>query len=377
MKEYFGNGTTVKLRDILNYHNPKRIFLVTGKSSYETSGAKDVIEPTFGRTNFVRFSDFETNPKLSDIEKGIRLMKENDSDLVVAVGGGSVIDVAKSINILSANEGKPLDYIHKKREIKNKGKPLVAIPTTSGSGSQATHFAVVYIGKTKYSLAHPDFMIPDYAIVDPRLTFSLPKEITASTGMDALCQAIESYWSINSTKESKDYAKEAIILSITNLSNAVNSRNGISREQMARAAHLAGKAINISQTTASHAVSYPITSYFGVPHGHAVALTIPEMLVYNAGVTKEDLADKRGGEYITSTVNGLIKILGCRSVEGASDKLRLMMKNIGLKSRLSELGIDENGIETIIKNGFNPDRVKNNPRKLTEESLRQMLIRIK
>ncbi len=377
MKEYLGNGSAVELRKIIGYHKPKRIFLVTGKLSYKNSRASDIVEPSFGRTDFVRFSDFETNPKLSDIERGIEFMRETDSDLVVAVGGGSVMDVAKSINVLSANKGNPLDYILKKIEIENKGKPLVAIPTTSGSGSQATHFAVVYNNKVKYSLAHPDFMLPDYAIVDPRLTFSLPKEVTASAGMDALCQAIESYWSVKSTQESKKYAKEAIKLAMANLNLVVNSPDEKSREAMAMAAHLAGKAINISQTTASHAVSYPITSHFGVPHGAAVALTIPEMLVYNANVTKEDSLDKRGVEYIQSIIKNLVKFLGCKSVEGASNKLRSLTKNIGLETRLSKLEIDNNGIEIVVKEGFNPDRVKNNPRLLTEEALRQILNSIK
>ncbi|MBI2667371.1 phosphonoacetaldehyde reductase [Candidatus Woesearchaeota archaeon] len=377
MKEYFGNSSILRLRGILKYYKPKSVFLVTGKSSYEYSGAKNLIELIFGRTEFVRFSDFEVNPKLSDIEKGMQLLKESNSDLVIAVGGGSVIDVAKSINILAVNHGDPLDYIQGRRKIENKGKLLVAIPTTSGSGSQATHFAVVYTGKTKYSLAHRDFILPDYAIIDPRLTFSMPKEVVASTGMDALCQAIESYWSVKSTTESRKYAKEAILLAVKNLESSVESQNGKSKEEMAKAAHLAGKAINISQTTASHAISYPITSYFGIPHGHAVALTIPEMLVYNYNFTKEDLLDRRGAEYVKSTINDLVKLLGARSVETARFKIIKMMGNIGLKTKLSELGIDEGGIEVVIKNGFNPDRVKNNPRLLTEEALRQILNSIK
>ncbi len=373
MIEFFGRRTLGKLGSILYYHKPKRIFLVTGKHSYESSGAKEFVEPFIKKYAFFRFFEFETNPKLEDIKEGIRLFRENKSDLVLAIGGGSVIDVAKSINVLAANPGNPLDYIKKRKLLQNKGKILVAIPTTSGSGSEATHFSVVYISKEKYSLAHEEFMLPDYSIIDPELTMHLPKHITATSGIDALCQAIESYWCINSTEESKRYAKEAIQLAINNLEAAVNNPSEKSRELMSKAAHLAGKAINITQTTAPHAISYPMTSYFNVPHGQAVALTIPEMFIYNADVTKNDLLDKRGVNYVKLVMNNLAKMVGCKDIEDASKRISSLMRSIGLETRLSELGIDHKGMKIIIQNGFNPDRIKNNPRRLTEETLRNIL----
>ena len=192
-QEYVGFSSINNLSNILSKYNPRNIFLVTGRNSYEKSGAKKLIESILSGYRITYFYDFEVNPKLHDIEKGISIFNKNDCDFVIAVGGGSVIDVAKSINVLASNEGKPIDYIKTRRNIENKGKTLVAIPTTSGSGSEATRFAVVYIDKIKYSLEH-DFLLSDYAIVDAQFTMNLPRSITASTGMDALCQAIESYW---------------------------------------------------------------------------------------------------------------------------------------------------------------------------------------
>ena len=205
-REYFGYKSIINLKNILSKHNPKRIFLVTGKDSYEKCGAKSIISNFLNSYNVVHFNDFEVNPKLKDIEKGITIFKKNNCDFVIAVGGGSVMDVAKSINILSVNKKNTIEYITNKKIIENKGKALAAIPTTSGSGSESTKFAVVYINKTKYSLEH-DFMLPDYAIVDPQFTMNLPKSITASAGMDAFCQSIESYWCINSNEESKKFEK--------------------------------------------------------------------------------------------------------------------------------------------------------------------------
>ena len=371
-KEYIGFGSIKKLKDILKKHKPKNIFLVTGKGSYGKSGAKAILDQILINYKITHLNDFETNPKISDIKKGIKLFKKNRCDFVVAVGGGSVMDVAKSINSFVANLGEPEDYLNKKNKIKNKGKILVAIPTTAGSGSEATKFAVVYMNKTKCSLEH-DFIIPDYAVVDAQFTMNLPKSITASAGMDALSQAIESYWSVHSTKESKGYSRDSIKLVINNLADAADGKKP-SRIAMMKAAHLAGKTINIAKTTACHAISYPLTSYFNVPHGHAVALTISSVLAYNSDVTREDLLDKRGVDYVKRTINEIVKLLGCTNVDDAGMKIRKLMEQTGLSTKLGELGINtDEDIGLIIKNGFNPDRVRNNPRKPTEDSLRNIL----
>lgn len=371
-KEHFGVGSIVKLKDILSQNEAKNIFLIRGKKSYEVSGIKKIIEALLKEYNVTEFYNFEPNPKIEDIVRGIDEFKKSDIDFVIGVGGGSVIDMAKAISALGVQSDEPEKYIKNKKEIKNRGKKLIAIPTTAGTGSEATHFAVVYINKTKYSLKHK-YLLPNYAIIDPQFTFSLPKRITASTGMDALSQAIESYWCINSNKESKKYAEEAIKLIMKNLPLAVNKSEQSARVEMSKAANLAGKAINITQTTACHAISYPITSYFNIPHGHAVSLTLGSMLVYNSNVSVKDVLDKRGINYIKETMDSLIKIIGATDEYMAKEIINNLMREISLEIRLDELNINKNDIELIIKNGFNPDRVKNNPRLLTKENLRKIL----
>lgn len=376
-KGFVGLGAIKNLGKILKKHKPSKIFLVCGKNSYEKSGAKNAIEPFLKNFKVVRFNNFQENPKLNDIMKGIQIFRKEGCDFVIAVGGGSAIDIAKSIKLVAANSWQTDDFIKGKEIIKNKGEILVAIPTTSGTGSEATKFAVIYIGKTKYSIDH-DFVLPDYLIVDPNFTMSLNKEITACTGMDALSQSVESYWSINSTKKSKDYAKRAIKLIVKNLTNSVNKPSKKTRLAMAIAANLAGKAINISKTTACHSVSYPITSYFNVPHGHAVALTLGRMLVYNSKVTQNDNLDKRGVSYVKKITGEISNLIGAGNAEDAASIIKSLMKKIGLTTRLSELGIKtEKDIGVIVKNGFNPSRVKNNPRKLTEYALRNILEEIR
>lgn len=372
-KEFIGFNSITNLKDILKKHNPKKIFLVTGKNSYKSSGAEKIMAEVLKHYTYVHFNNFEENPKLSDIEKGIKVFNENNCDFGIAIGGGSAIDFAKSVNLIAANEGNAEDYLKNKKIIENKSKILVAIPTTAGTGSEATKFAVVYIKKTKYSLEH-EFIMPDYAIVDPELTMSMPKKIAACSGMDALSQSIESYWSINSTAKSKKYAEKAIRLIVKYFVKAVNNPTKKSRASMVIAANLSGKAINITKTTACHSISYPITSYFNVPHGHAVALTLAPILLYNSEVTEEDLLDKRGTVYVKKTLKEISSFLGAKNVKEGASKINGLMKKIGLSTKLSKLGIKtDKDIDIIIKNGFDPSRVKNNPKLLTKYALKKIL----
>lgn len=375
-REYIGFHSIDEIRNILVAHKPKKIFLITGRSSYDKCGARQALEPILRLYPTIYFSPAGENPGAEDIKRGIEILSRQNCDFVIAVGGGSIIDLAKAINILSLNSGRLEDYLGRRKELSHRGRPLAAVPTTAGTGSESTRFAVVYIEKTKYSLEH-DFMLPDYAIVDPQLTLSLPRYITASTGMDALAQAIESYWSIHSDEISKSYAKEAIKLSVKALPDVCNSPSAESREVMMRAAHLAGKAINLSKTTACHAISYPITSYFGVSHGHAVALTLGEMMVYNYDACEEDLLDKRGRVYVRRTLEELCAFLGAGDAAQADRKINRLMVTIGLQPKLSRLGIKTGEqIETIVKSGVSSERINNNPRKLTEQSVRTMLQKI-
>ena len=368
-----GEGSALNLEAILKKGKPQKILLVVGQNAYEKSGAKALFSPILKNFEVAVFSEFEENPKIEDIKKGIDVFRSFSPDMVLAVGGGSALDMAKSVNALAVQEGDPLDFVLKKKELKNSGKPLVAVPTTAGTGAEATHFAVAYIDKTKYSLAHP-FLLPTYSIVDPQFTFSLPSRITASTGMDALAQAMESYWSNKSTDESKGYAREALLFIIPNLNIAVNNPTKEARLAMSKGAHLAGKAINISQTTASHAISYPITSFFGVAHGHAVGLTIPSMLLFNSEVDEATVQDQRGLDYVKKTMTEIFDLLNVKNGTEAKKMIEDLMVSIHLETGLQELGIKtEQDRELIIKNGFNPERVKNNPRVLTEQNLRIML----
>jgi alcohol dehydrogenase class IV len=373
-REYVGYNTINHLESTLKEFSVRKLFLVRGKSSYEKCGAKEILDRLFSNYEVESFSQFDRNPKLEDLNRGIEIFNQADSDLVVALGGGSVIDMAKMINFFGCNKLSPRSYVTQENtNVTRKSKPLIAIPTTIGSGSEATHFAAIYIGHKKFSVAH-EYILPNIAIVDPQFTASLPSEVAASSVMDALSQAIESYWSVNSNRKAKKFAREAILLIVPNLVSAVNCPDNTTQAAIAKAAHLAGKAINLTMTTAPHAVSYPLTSFFDIPHGHAVALTLPSFLIYNYNVTCDDVLHSRGVDYVKKTILEIAGFLGQNSAEGAKLTLEGLMHEIGLETQLSSFGIkSKSAIETIIENGFTPDRVSNNPRRLTEDSLRKIL----
>lgn len=374
-KTYIGIGAINILNEYLCQNKVKKIFLVSGKESYKLCGAKKILEPILKKYSVFNFTDFSPNPKLVDIKRGIKLFKKYNPDLVIAIGGGSAIDVAKSINILAVQAEDVREYILKKREIIKSGKKLVAIPTTAGTGSEATCFSVIYINKNKYSLKH-QFILPTLSIVDSQFIFNLNRKITAETGADALAQAIESYWSINSTIKSKKYASDAIKIILKNLSKVVNNPDNKSRLEMSRAANFSGRAINITETTACHAISYPITSYFNVAHGQAVVITLGSLLNYNNLVSKADVLDKRGVHYVNGVIKDIIKLLNVSNCQDAQEKIENILKDVGLATKFHELDISVKDLKIILKNSFNPERMKNNPRLVTKKELWKILLNL-
>jgi len=371
-KEYFGFDSIKNLKNILKQEDPKKIFLVTGKKSYEKSGAKNSIVKYLQNYDFVHFDNFSSIPLLDDVKKGILTFKNKKCDLVIAIGGGSVIDFAKLTNILASQDKNIVDYATNVADIEKASKPLVAIPTTSGSGSEATHFAVVYVKQKKFSVAS-QHILPKYSIVDPEFTKSLPPKITAISGIDALCQATESYWSVNSTPLSRSISKQSIKLILDNLLMDVKNPIEKTRLSMAKASNLAGKAINLTKTTAPHAISYPLTYFFRIPHGQAVGLTLGEFFIFNSTMDKFNATDiSKLGDY-PKVFSELLDIFQVSNGASAKQKIRKLMINLDLEVKFSMFNITINDIPLILNN-INYERLHNNPRKISRNELKTILI---
>lgn len=349
------------------------ILLVTGSASYEASGARLLLAPLLEGREVTRVFDFQTNPQKSDLCRILDEISGINFSAIIAVGGGSVIDVAKLIKCFSQASDQIDKVLCSDREAKPSSAALFALPTTAGSGSEATQFAVLYDGDVKHSIAHPK-LLPDAAWLLPSILSSVPRDIAAAAALDAFCQGVESYWSIHSTDESKNLARRAICLTWEFMLPAVIDHDKAAIREMAKAACLAGMAINLTKTTAPHALSYALTIHFGLMHGHAVGLMLPDIYKYNEAVGNEDVLDHRGVEYVRRVMTEIAMMLSCSSVTDAAEAIRERIKNLGLPNSLSAAGItNKKQHELIIKDGFNPDRVNNNPRKLSIQGLHSIL----
>ena len=366
--EYLGKGAVQELEQILHKERSQNIFIVHGKNSFVLSGAIDFLRPILANYDVEYFSEFSSNPKIDDVKAGIQKFSDGNFDTIIAVGGGSAIDVAKSLKGLSYLKDEFEKQVIAQITLTDNKTTFIAIPTTAGSGSEATHFSVIYVKGRKYSLSHPS-LLPKYALIDYSLTLRNDKHLTAVSGMDALCQAIESYWSVRSTVESKMYAGQALKLVLKNIEPAVNDPSDRVREDMMKGAHKAGKAINISKTTACHALSYTFTNKFNIPHGHAVGLTIGSLFKkIDELIDHGTVADKRGKEFVRDTMLDLYAHIGVSNASEAHLRLNNLKNAINLENRISKLGVNTDAFKMILEE-VSIDRLSNTPVELQKDDL--------
>jgi alcohol dehydrogenase class IV len=342
------------------------VFLVHGRDSYYQSGSMDYIKNLDEKIEFHHFFNFSTNPKIEDVIIGNKEFIDSKAQIIIAIGGGSVIDMAKLIRINYPKNQPVEDFLLTNPSFQS-NIDLIAIPTTAGTGSESTHFSVMYIGKKKYSIASKS-MLPNTVLLNAKLTYSTSAKLTAITGMDALSQAIESYWSTNSTLASINYSRSAIKRILKYLPIAVNEiNNEEARKNLLLAANEAGKAINITKTTAPHAISYSFTSHFNIPHGHAVAITLPLFLLYNYHVSESECNDTRGFKHVQQSILEIALLFGVNKPTEAEKYLRNFINKIGIEIDLVKLGINQKLFNSKILPNINVERLSNNPRKLTND----------
>jgi alcohol dehydrogenase class IV len=349
-----------------------KVFVVCD-SSFPFLNIKSDIE-NMGKPH-VLFSDFTPNPLYEQVCKGIDLFQITKCDSILAVGGGSAIDVAKCIKLaVLAKEGNAAlipPLVSTRVECDGSKIPFIAIPTTAGTGSESTHNAVMYYEGAKQTVTN-DGVLPDYAILEPSVLKTLPLYQKKCTMMDALCQGIESWWSVNSTEESYEYSRKAIELIMANWRKYIFENDDEAAAQIMLGANYGGRAINITQTTAAHAFSYKITSMYKLPHGHAVAVCLPEIWEYMLGHMNKCI-DGRGGTYLSDIFDLISNSMGCANPVDAIALFRQMMMEMDLKNPVAENREDE--LE-VLSTSVNPVRLKNNPIELDRVTIHQLYDRI-
>jgi alcohol dehydrogenase class IV len=361
------------LQELLSEPTINVILLVVDEAAYQHSGAQAAMEPLLKTLTVHHWSQFTPNPTLDELENGIDKYRSCKPDLVIAIGGGTAIDLGKLISFYGQQTVPSRQLILSPPTDTLDPTPLVAIATTSGTGSETTQFAVIYVDGEKHSVADPRIR-PPQIVLDPTLTATMPAALTANTGLDAFCQGIESIWSVQSTAESREYAQQAITLAWNHLHSAVHQPTPQSRHAMSQAAFHSGQAINISKTTAPHAISYGITSSYAVPHGRAVALTIAGFFQAILDRLTTHCIDPRGSEHVHDVLTNIAIQLDCDSPNDAPAKIRQFIESLDCPTKLSQVGVTEaQQLEALI-NKINLERLANFPVQLDSETIHKYLM---
>lgn len=347
------------IEDVLNQHNCHNVFLVCD-NSLKYLKINKYLNSLFieNGKKAVFFSDFTPNPLYKSVESGVQLFNEKHCDSIFAVGGGSAIDVAKCIRIY-CNMDHFKCYLDQK--IISNDIFLMVMPTTAGTGSEATKFAVIYLNGEKISVSESG-CLPDAVVFDPSVLDTLPLYQKKATMMDALCHSIESCLSVNSSDQSKQYAYEAIRIIVRNADNYL-SNNSVVNADMLKASNLAGKAINITQTTAGHAMAYKLTTLYGIAHGHAVALCVSALLPFMVKKLTSCI-EIRDREYLLTTLNDISSSFGCGNINEFIECFTNFVQNMEF-----DIPVPDTADFNILVHSVNHTRMKNFPLDLTEKDI--------
>lgn len=370
-KIIFGVNSALKIGDLLEEMKLSKVFVVTDKFLETTEAFKTVVEELKKKFEVIVYTDIVPEPPIEIVDKAVDVLKESHCDVVIAIGGGSTIDICKAISMLKNNEGSVKDYLFGgTKTVKNKSLPMIAIPTTAGSGSEVTAASVISDEENniKLSVTH-EYLIPKYAVIDPIMQMGMPPLITASTGMDALTHAIEAYVSKNSSIVSDTYAERAIKLIGENLYKATYMPEDIGgRSNMAIASVLAAAAFANAGLGAVHGISQAMGGVAHVPHGIANAMLLP--LVMEKNIVGNLYKFNKIAELLGENIEGLSLREGAmRSLE----KVKEMVIDLKIPSKLKEVNVTEDMFEEIVDGTMAYRLLPLNPVKLKKEDVYEIL----
>lgn len=352
----------IELNNFFKEHSYKNILLVCSNHFYNSNLHKYIEKYTKElNINVFYFDKFEPNPSYESVCLGIEMFNKNNCNFIIAVGGGSAMDVAKCIK-LYANMNHNKNYL--KQEVIPNDIEMLAVPTTAGTGSEATKFAVIYYKGEKQSITSESF-IPQIVLFDSSFLKTLPLYQKKATVLDAFSHSIESIWSVNSTSESIKYATKAIKIIISNFDEYLLNNN-TTFEEMLKASNYAGKAINITKTTAGHAMCYKLTSLYKISHGHAAMMVNSELLPYMIE-NQEKCIDKRGINHFKNILEIISTALGCSNI----GDLKLYFANLLKKLDLYDVEINYDDINLLVES-VNIERLANNPIKLDNTDINKI-----
>ncbi len=358
----FGEGSLEALGEI----NAKNAVIVTDAFMAKSGTADKIAKYMRGCENITVFSEIKPDPPVELIAKALEFLLDADADVVVALGGGSSIDAAKSTVLIARKQmGKEI--------------PLIAVPTTSGTGSEVTSFAV--ITDTQAGVKYPlvsDSLLPAQAILAGELVMSVPKAITADTGFDVLTHALEAYISTAAHDYSDALAEKALELAFEYLPKAYhNGEDVLAREKMHTASCLAGMSFNAVSLGVNHGIAHSLGAHFHIPHGRANAMLLPHVMWYNAGL------DGVANERVVTRLAKIAKLIGLPAYNAKAgamnlvNKLKTMQRELGIPLTLKDAGVVKSDYEAvkghIVQSALNDACTVTNPRKLAEKDIFKIL----
>lgn len=346
-----------KIADIIAEEQIKAPLLVCGESAKNLAVYRYIQKLGLRVTIF---SQYAPNPAYASVVAGVKVYQEHQCDGIIGLAGGSGLDVAKCIKMYATMKAVP-DYLQ--QSIEENGIPMIAIPTTAGTGSESTRYSIIYVNGVKQTITH-DSSLPKYVFLDGSTLHTLPDYQRKATMLDALSHAVESYWSCNSTEASKKYAREAILKIMDAFRPYMDNTQG-GNSDMLYGANLAGRAIHITGTTAAHAMCYKLTKQYGLAHGHAVAITLPHLWQYMIE-NIEKVSDPRGKDYVWQVFEELAVMLGFDSPKSAADGLWKLLAVSELKTLIP---ITEAGLEELVS-AVDVTKLQSNPVKLDETAIK-------
>ena len=341
----FGNGELNNIGKYMEQRNFDRALIVADPIAVKMGITDKVMKAANGRVLAV-ISEVEPNPTIQNINCCAQKAREIGAQCIIAIGGGSAIDCGKSTGVAVADNCSGEDLLA--GHVIKASLPLIAIPTTSGTGSEVTAGAVISDKEKQIKSAiFSESIFPKLAIVDPELTYSCPPSVTASTGIDVLAHALDSITSVKSQPATDALALKAAKLVLENLEKAVADGNDkFARENMSMASVIAGLAFSQTGTTGSHACSYILTAKYRVPHGEACAFTLDSWMIINA--KEKPILDEYAKE------------LGFENTDGLAIRINELKTKFGMKLTLKDVGIQEEDLAEVVNSCLQSGNMKNN-----------------
>lgn len=355
----FGAGKLKLLPQIIQQMNLKKGILISAPSMVRQGIADEIVKQSEGRIVAI-FSDIQANPTVDNTDACVQVIRANQCDFAVAIGGGSIMDCAKAACFVAKTEHCTADFFSKKEPLIGQGIPLIAIPTTSGTASEVTSVSV--LTDTDNGIKAPlsgDCLYPQYALIDPELTVTCPPSVTASSGLDVLAHSLEAFYGKKHQPITDLAAERAASLVFRYLLKAYQEPDQLeARAKMSEASVTAGLAFNLTQTAGAHACSYPLTQDYHIPHGEACAFTLPSFWRINSHSGPE-----------AERLQAFSRRLGFHDADALADRIDEMKIKMGLRTTLAEAGIQtEADLNSLVSKSFAPNMF-NNPVTMTEASL--------